>query len=146
MINELETLETSSRNKVMQFEISTLKNNEKFNKTLSALNDNKELIEGYSSKIRGFNYWAAFIAFSLTHYMLLVNKKKLLYEMNPKHVFLQLGPAAAAGILSGLIFGNTISYSFSLYRKYYRTNRNMNLLIHDFINTYNPQTILKPLH
>jgi len=146
MIHELENLETLSRNKVLSFEISTLKNNEKFNKTLSALNENKELIEAYSTKIRGFNYWAAVIAFSLTHYIMLVNKKKLLYEMKPKQAFLHLGPAAAASLLSGLFFGNTMAYNFSLYRKYYRTNRNMNLLIHDFINTYNPQTILKPLH
>ena len=145
-IQELESIETSSRNRILSFEISTLKNNEKFNKTLSALNENKEQFDTYSSKIKGFNYWAAFLALSFTHYFILFKKKKLLYEFKSNQILSHLGIVTGSAVASGVFFGSTMSYNFSLYWKYYKTRRNMNRLIHDFITTYNPQTILKPLH
>ena len=140
---DFEKINEDTKNKIFVFEISTLKNNEKFNKTLSALNDNKQILHSYSRKIKGFNYWAGLIAFSLTHYIMLVKRKKLLYEISSPHIFFHLGIATCVGILTGLLIGNTYSYHFGLYRDYSRARKNFNKIMDEFTIMYNPQTVMK---
>ena len=140
---EIEKIDNDSLNKIHLFEISTLKNHENFNKTLSALNENKEVLQSFSSKIKGFNYWAGIAAFSLTHFFMLVQRKKLLYELRSPHIFIHLGIATGTGIAMGLLMGNTVSYHFGLYRTYSRASRNLNNLMDEFTLRYNPKKVVK---
>ena len=140
---EIDKLDEDTKNKIFLFEISTLKNNEKFNKTLNSLNENKAILLSYSNKIKGFNYWAGLIAFSFTHYIMLLKRKQLLYEIRAPQIYLHLGIAVGAGIIIGLSIGNILSYNFGLYRNYSKSRRNFNKLMDEFTKTYNPQTVMK---
>lgn len=133
---ELEKIEKDFRRQLYEFEMSTLKSQEKIRHfqydhiqaTIHRLTD-------YRKSLFGFNLWACCGGAVLYHYLYLTLNRKLLYEMEKKaipHIAFCMG----FGIASGYIFGNICAYDMGLYRLHSKILKDLKSMKNDFEKYY----------
>ena len=75
-----------------------------------------------SEKLKGFNYWAAFLGLAITHTTMIYSKKQVLHQMERKAIP-HLGICFGVAIGSGLIVGQMFGSSFSNFLTYNRISK-----------------------